>query len=110
MVSAKLSDLIYSIPSGLFSGCTALSSFELPAGIVTISGTAFQNCTSLLDFVIPSSIVSISADAFDGWTAAQKLNIEVSEVETLLWWTLGWDDGCGAQITYDYTGEGGAEI
>ena len=110
LVSAKLSDLIYSIPSGLFSGCTALSSFELPAGIVTISGTAFQNCTSLLDFVIPSSIVSISADAFDGWTAAQKLKIEVSEVETLLWWTLGWDDGCGAQITYDYTGEGGAEI
>lgn len=45
------------IPEDFCSGCTALTSFNLPSGITKINAHAFSGCTSLSSFNIPDDSV-----------------------------------------------------
>ena len=52
-----------SINYGAFSGCSNLSSVELPESLLSIGGMAFHN-TVLVEVTIPESVESIGTDSF----------------------------------------------
>ena len=51
---------------GTFSGCSNITSVNIPNSVTTISGSAFNGCSSLTSISIPKSVTSISNEAFSG--------------------------------------------
>jgi hypothetical protein len=75
-----------SVPEGLFSGCTALTTVNL-SRVTGISARAFSGCTSLTDIAIPASVtdgrqgyeyVSIGDGAFAGCFSLTTITIPES--------------------------------
>lgn len=66
---------ITEIPTYMFSGCTALSEFNIPATITKINDSAFTGCESLSSIAIPSSVSKIGATAFSGCTGLKRVDI-----------------------------------
>jgi len=54
------------IGDGAFSGCTGLTSIEIPNSVTSIGGIAFSGCTGLTSVTIPNSVTSIGGYAFFG--------------------------------------------
>jgi len=52
------------LPTGLFNGCTALTSVTLPEGLTTIEESAFEDCTALASITIPANVTEIDSVAF----------------------------------------------
>ena len=48
-----------------FSGCSGLTSIEIPASVTSIGDYAFYKCSGLTSIVIPSSVTSIGNEAFE---------------------------------------------
>ena len=74
----------YNIPSSVtriewaaFSGCTSLTSIEIPSSVtsIKIEGGAFAYCTSLTNIEIPSGVTSIG-NAFYGCTSLNSINVD----------------------------------
>ena len=65
------------ICSNMFSGCTKLESFTLPANMTEIWGGAFYGCTSLKTFIIPedSKLCNIGGTTFRDCTSLQSINL-----------------------------------
>ena len=66
--SSKLKNAIIeegntTIPNGMFSGCTSLSSITIPNSVTSIGDYAFYN-TNFTSFTIPDSVTSIGQNAF----------------------------------------------
>ncbi len=55
---------ITEIASSAFSGCTGLTSVNIPDSVTTISSSAFSGCTGLTSVNIPDSVNDIGASAF----------------------------------------------
>ena len=97
---------------GAFSDCSALSSIEIPASVITIGKAAFKNCNSLtsvsfesgshlktidggdrgsgafagtpiVSIVIPASVESIGTDAFAGCDLKSVIFESGSQIKTL---------------------------
>lgn len=88
-----------------FSGCDKLSSINLPDGLERIGGglnsqQSFQDCTSLKSIVIPAGTKIDSTQVFWGWTSDQTIYFEDSAPGSD--WNNRWDDGCNANIVWDY--------
>ena len=54
-----------SIPNYAFSGCTFLTSIEIPNSVTSIGTSAFTKCYSLREIEIPDSVTSIGNEAFE---------------------------------------------
>ena len=67
-----------SIGMGAFSGCTGLTSIELPASLTSIGMSAFNGCTGLTSIEIPSSVTSIGDVAFYGCTGLTSIELPSS--------------------------------
>jgi len=52
------------VNSGVFAGCSSLTSITLPSSVTSIGSGAFNSCRSLTSITIPSSISSIGSSAF----------------------------------------------
>ena len=52
------------IGESAFSGCSSLSSINIPDGVTSIGYSAFYNCGSLTSVTIPNSVTSIGNSAF----------------------------------------------
>jgi hypothetical protein len=50
--------------SGMFVGCTSLTSFNLPPNLNAIPDRLFVGCSSLTSFTIPNTVTSIGVAAF----------------------------------------------
>lgn len=61
-----------------FSGCTQITSVELPESIKSIDLGAFYNCTSLKSAVIPSAVSSIGDWAFYNCSSLEKIDLSSS--------------------------------
>jgi uncharacterized repeat protein (TIGR02543 family) len=73
------------IPDSMFSGCTALESFTIPASVTKIGPSAFYNCTKIASIEIPSGVSEIGGYAFLGWKPSQTITVrQVSK-------PAGWD-------------------
>ena len=63
------------IPNNAFSGCSSLSSIEIPEGVTEIGSRAFSGCSSLSSIEIPEGVTEIGEDAFDGCSSLSSIEI-----------------------------------
>ena len=64
-----------SIEDAAFSGCTGLTSIELPSSLTSIGFSAFNGCTGLTSIELPSSLKSIVDTTFDGCTGLTSITV-----------------------------------
>lgn len=62
-----------SVPSGLFAGCTSLTSVSLPNSVTTVGASAFSGASSLESITLPN-IIYIDYDAFRGCASLSDKN------------------------------------
>lgn len=58
-----------------FSGCSGLTSVEIPNSVTSIGDEAFENCSGLTFVVIPNSVISIGGWAFNGCSSLTSVEI-----------------------------------
>lgn len=58
-----------------FSGCTSLTSINIPSSVTSIVENAFKNCKNLTTIVIPESILNIGSGAFEGCEKLKSVKI-----------------------------------
>jgi hypothetical protein len=65
-----------------FSGCTGLTSVEIPSSVTSVGENAFEGCSGLTSVEIPNSVTEIGACAFQGCTGLTSIEIpnSVSEI------------------------------
>jgi len=77
--NSKLKEVVIiggdSISSSAFSGCSSLTSIEIPDSVTSIGSSAFNSCSSLTSIVIPNSVTNIGASAFINCTSLTSLTI-----------------------------------
>ena len=69
------------VGTSAFSGCSNLTSIELPDGIVSIGGAAFSGCGSLADIVLPESVTGIGNRAFEECTSLTDITVPKNVTE-----------------------------
>ena len=70
-----LGDSVKSIGGSAFSGCTGLTSIEIPNSVTRIGYEAFSYCRGLTSIEIPNSVTSIGSSAFYGCTGLTSVTI-----------------------------------
>ena len=58
-----------------FSGCSSLTSIEIPNSVTSIEEQAFSGCSSLISIEIPNSVTSIGGYAFRGCSSLTSVSI-----------------------------------
>ena len=66
------------IYSSTFSGCSSLTSVNIPSSVTEIGESAFECCTSLTSVNIPSSVTEIGGSTFSGCSSLTSVNIPSS--------------------------------
>ena len=61
-----------------FSGCSSLTSVNIPSSVKWIGSYAFYGCSSLTNINIPSSVTEIDRGAFSGCSSLTSVNIPSS--------------------------------
>ena len=72
------------IAGSAFSGCTGLTSVDIPESVKEIGYNAFSNCTGLTSVTIPNSVAKIGDSAFSDCTGLISVSIGngVNEIST----------------------------
>ena len=65
-----------SIGNYVFSGCSSLTSIEIPNGVTSIGAAAFENCLNLTSIEIPNGVTSIGGWAFYGCSDLKSLIVQ----------------------------------
>ena len=76
LTSIEIPSGVTSIGNYAFSGCSSLTSIEIPSGVTSIGNDAFWNCSSLTSIEIPSGVTSIGDDAFSGCSSLTSIIVE----------------------------------
>ena len=64
-----------SIADHAFSGCSGLTSINIPDGVTSIGNSAFYGCSGLTSIEIPNSVTSIGEEVFSGCSGLKSLTI-----------------------------------
>ena len=59
-----------------FSGCSSLTSIEIPNSVTTIGNFAFEDCLSLTSIEIPNTVTSIGCSVFSGCLNLTSMVVE----------------------------------
>ncbi len=90
-----------------FSGCSNLTSIEIPSSVTSIGESAFKGCSSITSIEIPNSVTSIGSSAFSGCSSLTSIEIP-SSVTSIGRYAFS---GCSslASITLPFIGNGNDE-
>ena len=69
---------VTSIGSDAFSGCSGLTSINIPNSVTSIGGSAFSGCSGLTSINIPNSVTSIGQYTFFDCSGLTSINIPSS--------------------------------
>lgn len=75
VVDVVFSNHVTSLPEGVCSGCTSLTSVDIPSSVTVIGEAAFSGCTSLISVDIPSSVTEIGKRAFADCSKLDTVNM-----------------------------------
>jgi len=75
LTSINIPDSVTSIGSSACSGCTSLASISIPDSVTIIGDNAFSGCTSLTSISLPDSVTFIGNYAFSLCSSLVKINI-----------------------------------
>ena len=81
VVDVVFSNHVTSLPEGVCSGCTSMTSVDIPSSVTVIEEAAFRGCTSLTSVDIPSRVTVIGESAFRECTSLTEINIPSSVTE-----------------------------
>ena len=70
-----IGDSVTTIGNYAFSGCSSLTSVNIPNSVTTIGEYAFRDCSSLTSVTIPNSVTTIGKSAFHGCSALISVTI-----------------------------------
>ena len=73
--TVNMSSEITNIGKFAFYGCTALTSFTVPASVTSIGKDAFNGCTSLTSFTIPATVTSFGERLFVGCSSLKTVTV-----------------------------------
>lgn len=76
LTSVDIPDSVTSIGDRAFDGCTGLTNVNIPNSVTSIGDYAFYGCTRLANVNIPNSVTSIGFRAFDGCMRLTSVNIQ----------------------------------
>ena len=71
-----ISDNITKIGNHAFSGCTGMTSVNIPNSVTSIGWGAFSGCSSLTSVTIPNSVTSIGDGVFDNCSGLTSMVVE----------------------------------
>ena len=83
---------VTSIGSSAFSGCSGLTSVEIPNSVTSIGSSAFAYCSGLTNIEIPGSVSSIGMNAFRNCSKLENViicNGVTSIVDSMFWECIG---------------------
>ena len=69
---------VTSIGSSAFSGCSELTSVNIPSSITSIGSSAFYNCSGIINIIIPQSVTYLGSSAFSGCSGLTRFSIPSS--------------------------------
>ena len=75
LTSIEIPDTVTSIGYSAFSGCSGLTSITIPNSVTSIGDYEFFNCTGLTSITIPDSVTSIGSWAFSGCSGLTAITI-----------------------------------
>ena len=70
-----ISEGITNIGNSNFSGCTSLTSIEIPDSVKEIGRGAFENCSSLKTIDIPNEVTVLNTEVFNGCENLESINL-----------------------------------
>ena len=85
LTSVNIPSSVTRIGDGAFSGCSSLTSINIPSSVTEIGDWAFKGCTSLTNIDIPSSVTKIGKDTFYKCNSLTSVNIPSSVTEIGEW-------------------------
>ena len=75
LTSVEIPESVKEIGYNAFSGCTGLTSVTIPNSVTKIGDSAFSDCTGLISVSIGNGVNEISTAAFSGCTALLSVTI-----------------------------------
>ena len=78
LTSIEIPFSVTSIGEYAFSGCSSLTSIEIPSSVTSIGMCAFSDCSSLTSIEIPSSVTSIGEYVFSDCSSLTSIEIPSS--------------------------------
>ena len=75
LTSINIPNSVTSIGSSAFSGCSGLTSVAIPNSVESIGDRAFLGCSVLTTVIIPNSVTSIGSSAFQGCRGLTSVTI-----------------------------------
>lgn len=81
LTSIEIPDTVISIDDYLFNNCSSLTSVIIPSNVTSIGSFAFYKCSSLPSILIPDTVSIINTHAFNGCISLTSIEIPDSVTE-----------------------------
>ena len=76
LTSIEIPNSVTYIENWAFKYCSSLTSIEIPNSVTSIESYVFNNCSSLTSIEIPNTITSIGYDNFSGCSSITRIIVE----------------------------------